>query len=146
MTEIDDFRNTTLRRQIEAEKALHNGDAGPRIQMWSTQDPVTLMGAETPCRSGWDEVSPVFHWLESRFSDLTDYEFEFVAGGVSGDLAYTVGFEHISVSVNGTPVPPIVIRVTHIYRREDGEWKIIHRHGDYPPADSAPQAEAAAAQ
>ena len=143
MTELDEFRNTTLRRQIEAEKALHNGDAGPRIQMWSTQDPVTLMGAMTPCHSGWDEVSSVFQWLGSRFSDLTDYEFEFVAGGVSGDLAYTVGFERISVSMNGIPVPPIVIRVTHVYRREGGEWKIVHRHGDYPPADSSSQKEAA---
>jgi ketosteroid isomerase-like protein len=146
MSELDDFRNTTLRRQIKAEKALHSGDAGPRIQMWSAQDPVTLFGADTPCRSGWDEVGPVFPWLASRFSDMSDYEFEFVAGGISGDLAYTVGFEHISMSLDGAPVAPIVIRVTHIYRRENGEWKIVHRHGDYPPTDKAPPTDAAAAQ
>jgi ketosteroid isomerase-like protein len=138
VTDLDDFRNTTLRRQIEAERALHAGDAGPRIQMWSTQDPVTLMGAETRCRTGWDEVGPVFDWLASRFSGVTDYEFEFVAGGVSGDLAYTVGFEHVSMSMDGRPVAPVVLRATHIYRRENGEWKIVHRHGDYPPADTAP--------
>lgn len=146
MTDLDDFRNTTLRRQIEAERALHAGDAGPRIQMWSTQDPVTLMGAETPCRSGWDEVGPVFEWLASRFSDVSDYEFEYVAGGVSGDLAYTVGFERISTSVDGRPAAPIVIRVTHVYRRENGEWKIVHRHGDYPPADRAPASDTTAAR
>jgi ketosteroid isomerase-like protein len=29
----------------------------------------------------------------------------------------------------------MVIRVTHIYRRFRGEWKLVHRHADFPPAD-----------
>ena len=67
MSELDDFLTTTLARQIEAEEALHNGDPTLRMQMWSTQDPVTLFGAATS-KSGWDEVSQVFRWLASRFS------------------------------------------------------------------------------
>jgi ketosteroid isomerase-like protein len=55
--------------------------------------------------------------------------------GVSGDLAYLVGFEHIANSVQGVPVEPYTLRVTHIFRREDGEWKIAHRHADYVPID-----------
>ena len=27
------------------------------------------------------------------------------------------------------------VRVTHIYRREDGAWKIVHRHADNPGSD-----------
>jgi ketosteroid isomerase-like protein len=23
-----------------------------------------------------------------------------------------------------------VLRATQVYRREDGEWKVVHRHGD----------------
>jgi ketosteroid isomerase-like protein len=53
-----------------------------------------------------------------------------IAAGVSGDLAYTVGYEHSLVSRDGGPVTPNRLRVTHVYRREDGEWKIVHRHGD----------------
>jgi hypothetical protein len=47
--------------------------------------------------------------------------FDLVAAGVSGDLAYLAGFEHIANSVVGIPVEPYTLRVTHIFRREDGE-------------------------
>ena len=29
----------------------------------------------------------------------------------------------------------MVIRVTHIYRRIDGDWRLVHRHADFPPRD-----------
>jgi len=134
MSELDDFLTPTLARQVEAEEAIHNGDVTLRMQMWSTQDPVTVFGA-VKSNSGWDEVSQVFRWVASRFSDCTAYRFELVAAGVSGDLAYTVGYEHTSVSMDGVPVEPYTLRVTHVYRRENGEWKIVHRHADPAPSD-----------
>jgi ketosteroid isomerase-like protein len=141
MSELDDFLTETLARQREADQALHNGDAAPRMRMWSTQDPVTLFGAVTS-KSGWDEVSRAFRWLGSRFSACTAFRFELVAAGVSGDLAYTVGFEHTAVSMDGVPVEPYTLRVTHVYRREHGEWKIVHRHGDPVPRDQSPPSQA----
>lgn len=135
MSELEDFLTPTLARQIDAEKALINGDAGPRLAMTSTRDPVTVFGAKVPLRSGWDQVSETLRWLAARWSDSTDYRFEVVAAGISGDVAYLVGFEHIANSVVGVPVEPYTLRVTHIFRREDGEWKIAHRHADYVPID-----------
>jgi ketosteroid isomerase-like protein len=137
MSDLDDFLTPTLARQLEAEKAPINGDPGPRLAMWSTQEPVTVFGAEKTV-IGSDEARQVFHWLATRFSNLTDYRFELVAAGVSGDLAYTLGYEHITVSMEGGPVALLTLRVTHLYRREDGEWKIVHRHADVPPTGSAP--------
>jgi ketosteroid isomerase-like protein len=58
-----------------------------------------------------------------------------VAAGVSGDLAYTVAVESASASVGGGPVRPLTNRATQVCRREDGEWKIVHRHSDQPPLD-----------
>jgi ketosteroid isomerase-like protein len=109
--------------------------------MWSTQDPVTVFGADKST-IGSEEVRQAFHWLATRFSDLTDYRFELVAAGASGDLAYTVGYEHITFSIDGGPVAPLTLRVTHLYRREDDEWKIVHRHADRPPTDQSRPAEA----
>ena len=50
--------------------------------------------------------------------------------------------EHTSMSMDGVPLEPYTLRVTHVYRREDGEWKIVHHHGDPVPIDQSPPAEA----
>jgi ketosteroid isomerase-like protein len=135
----DDFLTTFLPRQIKAEKAIHNGDVAPRMQLWSTANPVTLFGAFGMFNSGWDEVSRTFRWIAARFSNCTSYDFDLVASGVSGDLAYTVGYERCTRSIDGGPVEQSTLRVTHVYRRENGEWKIVHRHGDQVVVDqSAP--------
>ena len=138
MSELDEFVTTTLPRQIKAEEAIHDGDVRPRLEMWSTEDPVTLFGAAGGFNSGRDELSRTFERVASQFSNFTEYDFELVAAGVSGDLAYTVGYERFSVSIDGGPAGPNTLRVTHVYRREHGEWKIVHRHGDHPPVDKSP--------
>jgi ketosteroid isomerase-like protein len=136
MSELDDFLATTLPRQIKADEALHNGDVTQRLDMWSQQDPVTVFGALRGA-NGWDEVSQSFRWVASRFSNCTAYNFDLVAAGVSGDLAYTVGYERCSRSWDGGPVESTTLRVTHVYRRDNGEWKVVHRHADPPPIDQS---------
>jgi ketosteroid isomerase-like protein len=136
VTELDDFRATILARQTEAEEAfVVRGDAGPRMELWSRRDPVTLFGAIGMSESCWDELSQTFRWVASQFSDVSDFRFDAEVVDVSGDMAYTLGFERFIGSFGDGPVQPWTVRVTHIYRREDGEWKIVHRHGDNPGLD-----------
>ena len=144
MSDLGNFLTPTLGRQLEAEQALLNGDPGPRLAMWSTQDPVTVFGAEKSV-IGSEEARQVFGWLATRFSNCSDYRFELVAAGASGDLASTLGYERFSFSMDGGPVAPMTLRVTHIYRREDGEWRIVHRHADVPPTGQPLRADASTA-
>lgn len=134
----DAFLADVLPRQTAAERAIHNGDQEPRAALWSRADPVSLFGAWLPIRTGWPDVSEAFKRVAAQFSDSLDYRFEVVAAGASGDLAYTIGFEHNTVSVNGRPTT-YTLRATHVYRREDGEWKIVHRHADRPPDEPEPE-------
>lgn len=138
MSDRDDFLATMIPRQIEAERELHNGDPGPRIGLWSRNDPVTLFGAYVS-NTGWEDVRRTFERLASGFSDCESFEFEIVAAGTSGDLTYSVGYERTRASVDGVP-RSYSLRVTHLYRREDGEWKIVHRHGDPEPTVDIPPA------
>ncbi len=120
--------DTVLR---DAEVALHNGDAAPRRAIWSRNDPVTVLGAARNA-SGQGDIDDLFAQLTETLSECTSYEFELLEAEVLGDVAYTVGFEHISASINGVP-STYTLRATQIYRRENGEWKVSHRHGSAPP-------------
>jgi ketosteroid isomerase-like protein len=138
MTELQEFLDTFVPRQEKADDALHNGDPEPRTELWSHEDPVTVLGAFGVAASGWEEVSETFRWVASQFSKGESFRLEVIAAGVSGDLAYTVGYEHSMVSRGDGPARPNRLRVTHVYRRENGEWKIVHRHGDGLEAEHAP--------
>ena len=143
MSELEDFRTKTLARQAEAEEALTQGDPEPRFAMWSRRDPVSVLGAWGPNKTGWDELSRIFLWVADRMakSKITDFRFDVEVADVSGDMAYSVGYERFNASIDDGPTEPYTIRVTHVYRREDGEWKIVHRHGDRAPIDESLPAE-----
>lgn len=128
MSDVDEFVAAAFPRLKAADLALHNGDARPRGDTWSDKDPVTLFGAAVT-KKGWDDLSKTFEWLASRFSNCTSMEHEVIAAGASGDLAYLLTIEHTSVSIDARPTS-YSLRVTQIFRREDGEWKIVHRHAD----------------
>ena len=129
MTEVDEFLATVLPLQHQADTALHNGDAGPRKALWSQKDPVTVLGA-AKMASGRSVVEQLFEWLATNFSNCESYQCEIIAAGVSSDLGYIVGHERTKASVAGQQPTPYELRVTLVFRREDGEWKEVHRHAD----------------
>ncbi len=131
MTERDEFISWVQSVLRDAEVALHNGDPAPRRAIWSLNDPVTVLGAWKNA-IGQQDLNALFQHLADSLSDCTSYEFELLAAEVLGDTAYTVGLEHTSASVDGVP-RTYTLRVTQIYRREDGAWQVAHRHGSAPP-------------
>jgi ketosteroid isomerase-like protein len=137
MGDRDDFLAWVHSRLRDAEIALHNGDVAPRRAIWSRNDPVTVFGAWKSA-TGHAEVDSLFGQLESTFSDCTSYEYEIVAADVVGDMAYTVGHEHTQATVNGEP-RTYTLRATQVYRRENGEWKVVHRHADAVSQPSSPE-------
>ena len=128
VTDRDDFLAWVKTVLYEAEVALDNGDAGPRRAIWSHKEPVSILGAAGNVY-GRPDVDKAFAWLEKSFSDCTSYVFDVQAYDVVGDMAYTAGLEHTSTSMNGEP-RTYTLRATQVYRREGGEWKVVHRHAD----------------
>jgi ketosteroid isomerase-like protein len=139
MDEDASFRTTVVPELQKADAQLHNGDPAARIAMWSRRDPVTLFGAYYS-GTGWDEILPVFEQLGREFSDCTRCEHEIVAAGQSGDLGYAVALEHTTAAIRDGGPRSYTLRVTTIFRREDGQWRVVHRHADnvVPPRAGHP--------
>ena len=128
MTDRDEFLAWVKTTLYDAEVALHKGDAAPRRALWSLNEPVSILGAWRNAH-GQHELDELFAALATSFSDCTSFEFELRAYDVVGDMAYTAGLERTTASINGQP-RSYTLRATQVYRREDGEWKVAHRHGD----------------
>ena len=133
-SETERFLAIMQPRITRAGTAIHDGDSGPWMAMWSRTEPLTLFGAAKSGRD-WAEIEPIFEALGQQFSNCVAYETEMVTAEARGDLAYTVALEHTTASVNGAEPTSYVLRVTTIFRHEDGEWKAVHRHGDALAAD-----------
>jgi len=128
MSDREEFLAWVNGALYDAERALHDGDPLPRRALWSRREPVTVFGAWRNAH-GQAEIEALFAALGKSFSQCTSYTHEVRACDVVGDMAYTVGLERTTVSVDGEP-RTYVLRVTQVYRREDGAWRVVHRHGD----------------
>ena len=115
---------------------MGSGDPDPYIDCWAVSEDGTLFGAWGPIEKGHDRLVETFRRVGGRFKSGALVP-ENVVAFESDDLAYTVGFEHGEVVIDKGPAAPMTIRVTHIYRRNEGEWRLIHRHADFRPLINA---------
>ena len=134
--------NDFLEQFEQATRGFINGDPVRWKQLASRRDDVTLMGGWGICEKGWAGVGARYDWAAARFRDSgAPLTVDYLSSGVSGDLAYTVGIERSVVRLAGETVDaPMVLRVTHVFRRDAGEWKLVHRHADPLVNTTAPAA------
>ncbi|WP_159961836.1 YybH family protein [Blastococcus haudaquaticus] len=127
--DADEFLAEVLHLMVDEVVGVHDGDPTARMALWSHVEPVTLFGAEMT-RRGWGQLEPAFRWLAGTFTGSGSCEYEVLSAGSSGDLGYVVAIEHSVASRRGAPARKYALRVTTLFRREGGEWKVVHRHGD----------------
>src|SRR5215218_3227973 len=116
----------------KARSAVANGDPEPMKALCSHTDEVSQCGFWGGVESGWAEVGERWEWVASQFvSGLGDVTSETAFLTVNGGMAYGVFIERWRGQFKSRPEPiELMIRATLIFRREDGEWKAVHRHGD----------------
>ena len=122
-----------------AEAALVTGDPSRRIEMWSHREPVSLFGAVGVSATGWTQLEPTFRRVASRLTDGQDVTLDVMAYDVVGDMAYTAAVVRFTGTIDGSAPRPFALRATSVFRREEGEWKVIHEHTDFvSPEDTMP--------
>ena len=127
MSSEDEIRN--LSRQFYAGLTrMANGDAGPLSEVWLHGAMVTAMHPIGGRQVGWDAVKTSFEQVAQLASD-GKIEVKDQLIQVSGDMGYEVGVEQGRLTLAGQQVK-IENRVTNIYQREAGVWKMTHHHTD----------------
>jgi len=125
---IEDEVRAASDKFYSALNRMLNGDASLLGDIWFHSATVTTMHPIGGREVGWDQVRGSWEQLaqvatqgQVRLSD------QFIQA--AGDMAYELGVEHPQLTLGGQSVIGD-IRVTNIYRRESGAWKIVHHHTD----------------
>jgi len=115
---------------VASTSAFIGGDMRRYLELIEHSDDYTLMPP-----TGGD----VIHGFESSDEWIDEME-RFFRGGeatleieqtyASGDLAVIVAVERQTGDVGDHPPQDWSLRVTLVFRREDGRWKQVHRHAD----------------
>jgi ketosteroid isomerase-like protein len=119
-------------RFYDAVNSMLGGDPDPMRAVWSHGDDVTYMGPFGSTKVGWAEVEDTWeHQARMHLGGRVEPVDLHVT--VLGDVAYTMCVEKgEELNPDGGTVQ-VDHRATNIYRREDGEWKMVHHHTDLSP-------------
>jgi ketosteroid isomerase-like protein len=127
---VDDLDKVVEQCQL-ALREFVKGNPEPMQMMFSHQEDVTLANPIAPPARGWEQVAATMERAASNLRDGEITGFETVAKYVTPELAYIVWIERSEGKVGGRQdIVPFPLRVTMIFRPEDGTWKIVHRHAD----------------
>ena len=114
-----------------AQGELFKGTPEPMKKLFSHRDDVTLANPRGGVTHGWKQVAEAMERATSSRRDDEATGFEIVAKYVTPELAYVVEVEHFKGKFGGwEDIAPYDLRVTMIFRPEDGTWKVVHRHAD----------------
>jgi ketosteroid isomerase-like protein len=111
---------------------MANGESNSLSDAWSHNKSVTAMHPIGGREVGWDAVKNSFDQVANVASE-GKVELKDQMIYILGEAAYEVGIEQAKFKIAGQEVKG-EIRVTNIYHREDGIWKMVHHHTDIAPA------------
>jgi ketosteroid isomerase-like protein len=124
---------TFLESFEEGTRRFMSGDSTLWMENLSRRDDVMIMDAWGAQEKGWPEVQAGYHRAAARFREsAARLTVEYLTSFQSGDLAVTTALERAQVKAAGQAKTALVaLRVTHVFRKENGAWKLILRHADH---------------
>lgn len=119
-----------LDRRENASHAYIRGDAGPLDSMLTEHEPATFLPPSGAVISGVENTRTAQVHGAAAFGEDGRGHFEVVAQGSDDTFGYWTGRQVATVSMGGGDPMEMVLRVTELFRVEDGQWRLVHRHAD----------------
>lgn len=126
----EDELTALVRRAEEAARAFMRGDVDHYLQLVHHAHGFTLVPPfGGPVSAHEDRRAEVRSWDGTGFTD-GDAHFEHVQTHAWGDTVVLVMVERQHGQPAGLPARDLSLRVTHVYRRVNDRWQLVHRHAD----------------
>ncbi len=123
--------NQTIEKYHKALSEFNMGHAQPVLDIFSVEEDVSLSNPVGPTVMGRKNVVEAEKRAASALSEGQTTGFDSLTKFVSCDFAYVIENEHYRTKVAGKEdFDRISLRVTSIFRMENGGWKMVHRHAD----------------
>ena len=128
-----------MQQREAAARAYCNGDGAPLGQLVAHTGPATFSGPGGGFVEGAEAVLARYDRDAAIFAPGSETQFEVLQMAASDGLAFWTGFQRATVRMQGRTEPvDFNLRVTEVFRRDGGEWKLIHRHADPLAAPTSP--------
>jgi ketosteroid isomerase-like protein len=122
----------TVKQYHVALQDFVKGSYEPLWEVYSRREDAFLCNPFVPFARGSQEIEEAMkvaasHWRggEAEFENKVRYE--------NADLGYIIELERFRATLDGAERSG-ALRVTSIFRREEGAWKVVHRHADPIPS------------
>ena len=120
-----------LRQRHAAGGDYVSGNPEPLGRVVAQKLPATFFSPRGDVTLGTREVWSRYERDASLFTSGSVNTFEPLDSAAGIDIAYWVGFQRSQANMRGEDQPvPFDLRVTEVYRRENDQWKLVHRHAD----------------
>ncbi len=120
-----------IERLHTAMARVANGDVSAIEALYSHTADATSFYGWGGYEHGWENVSRRWDWAGRQFQG-GEVSYSNITTVVTGDMFYTTDIEtYANQRMAGVDGPTgWSNRVTHIFRRESGGWRLVHRHGN----------------
>jgi uncharacterized protein (TIGR02246 family) len=125
----------------EALRLILNGDPSGYAALFADREDITLGNPFGPFGRGRTEVLKTLSNAATKYTDGSVIAVDRIAVYGDGKFVCLVEIEHDRAKLGtSTEFSEFAARVTSLYEKIDGRWKLVHRHADpitnYRPAES----------
>lgn len=108
-----------------------NGDVSAIKELYSHTADATSFYGWGGYEKGWDAVSTRWNWAGQQFKGGS-VSYQNVSTVITAEMFYVTDIETFQMNAMAGVSQPVSWsnRVTHIFRLENGAWRLVHRHGN----------------
>ena len=123
--------NEFVTRRKRASDAYVNGDPDPVDKIATHVSPATFFGPSGDYVEGADKVNAVNKKGAESFAPGGENHFDILQTDSDDRIGFLAGIQRTTVTMKGKEKPVSMnLRITELFVRQEGEWKLVHRHAD----------------